>query len=41
MANGIEPVSAIKEGSEVGRFRAANRHFKQASNIVEHDSFKT
>jgi hypothetical protein len=47
MANGIEPVSAIKEGrvssregSEVGRFRAANRHFKQASNIVGYDSFK-
>ena len=25
---------------EVGRFRAANRHFKQASNIAEHYGFK-
>jgi hypothetical protein len=25
----------------VGRFCAANRHFKQASNIAEHDGFKT
>jgi hypothetical protein len=24
----------------VGRFRAANRHFKQAGNIAEHDGFK-
>jgi hypothetical protein len=29
-----------KEMSEVGWFRAANRHFKQAGNIVKHDSFK-
>jgi hypothetical protein len=26
--------------SKVGRFRAANRHFKQAGNIAEHYAFK-